>query len=1223
MEKASCSLANEAKVKGLCDHLRQQFYVRTSVEGRKLGIDFGITMGTEIISNVLWITFAKNHLRHEVSIPLPYIENGITFIMQNEVKRATCNYFMKERNQIVDYMAAIHYILCGDPTGILPAGFATGTPFLQRVINSFQYSNTATIVYSLQRAINEVVNRMPLHETNMNSWVFNHRLFIVDPDFDEIMDPAERLAYQVRKNKDYFNRGWTSIGLSDGSLADKNYILTTDTRKLTPFGIRYHNPGRNLYSTYGMKGDEEPLIRSQSMQDLTDEGITRKGWNLFTLFVDMPDVFEDQIMVDVSHLKKFTSYDRRYQCFGKLLVKKGDKLKRGDRLSITPDGEVKTFDLDAPNAKVVYISESIANVGGVKEKVFNIIISYRRYFKDGTKFTNLHGNKGVVRFKELGHAIDPRTGHLRKIDVIVSAKSIKKRKNYGQILEALLNNLSGEVVQVVPDEYQCSMKGLGIALESKGFPKDGTWQCNTYMGELTGICGTVFWGVIAQPEGSLWGRGATTRKNGRELRTAGLKFSTVEFRALDTRFGKDNAIADEIMGYAQGAEDLHEEIAILKSKRGQPVQNRPIVDIRHVTPVNQVASTIMDKKETSGTVVDEAFYPGGFIMRLPARYQTALDKNLNVLSEGRVRTWADIEVHELLGALYETDFIYVPDANMRKCWRHGTGKYGLSEIGVLVNNIVIMGHRLILRPQDEINHDLFYRAVKAYFARVAKRMGSKRGTVSTYGMAIRYPYSAKAYATLSNRLPKNTVEIHRSMAKRLRVKNGDVVMVERFPCMGFMSVRPQKIHVTDDPLCKYTIRVSGNSLGSLSLDFDGDVLFIASFHTSEAKTILKKERENPNKSCYDVIKFLNKKAGVPHTKCMNLLDFEIYPFLDLDAETHGELVKRATGVKSHTGPVIALAYNVMRIIENSDIKDNQKTNVAIEVFLDKVGNSVFKQKHGVKSLHDVVIDAICTADLETLVEHGFDRGTSTIICKIIRKKAQERGVFDLVQYHTNAKENGRSNIINRIVREDNKIYFASRANLEACKLLLNLEQPIVDVPSRIFAWTMSGKANTIVTPSEKHREEAALRILKDANMRDACRTLGKFIDDALIRKVTPNEPRKKDYTSVAKSFEKFSRIRNSQPAGAEKKGYTSVAKSFEKFSRIRNRRPTSAGKKDHTPVTKSFEKLSRMRDRRLPSAEEKVETAKPHNQCGRITTGKATTVANGHHKFMNLRKGRI
>jgi len=1079
------TLTSKERIESVCDSILQQFHSRTVIEGNKQKIDYRLSLKIENTFNTLWLTFSKDEQKHTVSIPLPYLKNGAVLIAQNEVERAVCNYYLKERGTIVDYITAISLIVCGDPTGLIPEHLVKGTPFIQRIINSFQYGNAPTIIYNLQRAINEIVNKMPLHETYLNSWVMNHRLIIIDPEFNKLNSPAQRLKYQIQKNRDYFHMGWTSIGLSDGVLADKNYILTTDIRKLTPFGMRFHNPGRNLYSTLGMMGDELPLIRSKSMQSLIDKGLTRKGWNLNTLFVNIPDVFEDQILIDERHANKFVLYKKRYQCFGQLLVREGDRLKKGQKLSINDTGEIKRIDLKAPNMKVIKTSKSKANVGGVKTDVYNVIISYRRYFKDGTKLTNLHGNKGVVRLMDLGNMIDPKTGESKPIDIIVGAQSVKKRKNFGQIFEALTNNLNNNKELVIDDYFNADIDTISRQLADNGFTPDGTSVCHTYLGELTGICGKVFWGVIGQPEGSLWQDGATTKKNGRELRTAGLKFSTVEIRALETRFGKDNPVIEEVMSYAQGTDDLHEKFLTLKSRRGEIPTDKPVVDVRNIKAVNQNSGVIMDPSVIAGTIVDEIFYPGGFVLQLPIPCEVRLDKDTcNLISEGMPAGPAQEDQ-----IVYIYDKIYIPHSNLRKCWKHGTGKLGLSEIGALINNIIISSNRLIIRPMDSVNYMLYYNAIAAYFGRISNMMGGKRGDISTYGMSVRYPYSAKGKATLSNALPRNTVEIHRNMAKDLNVSNGDVVLVERFPCLGFMSIRPQKIRITDDPLCKYTIRVSGNSLGSLSLDFDGDDIYIASFHTIAAKKTLKREWANPNKACYDIIKELNKKAGVPHTKCMNLQEYEITPFNDLDIESHAELVKRATGVKSHTGPVIALAYNIMRLIENSNVAESQRTNVAVEFFLDKVGNSVFKQKHGIQSLHDIVIDAICTANVNKLVEHGFRRGTSTVICNVIIEKAEALGVYNLVKYHEFVKSRNTSNIVNRIVRMENKIYFASRAQLESCNLLRHMEQPEVDIPSKLLYWVLSGKSDNVTTPLDEHKQERALEGLFSDKYKDICRAL--------------------------------------------------------------------------------------------------------------------------------------
>jgi len=1081
----------ESKTKLLRSSIIEQFIARTDIEGKKKNVDFGIELNTKFENGSLWFIFSKNNDHHSFNIPIPYEDNGVFLIKQNEVRRAVCPYFIRKDDLTLSYFAVMQKIVCDDTTDFIPKALIKKIPFIQQIVYSYSNGNISTIIYNLQRAINEVINKMPLHETYLNSWVMNRRLVIIDPIFDSCKSPEDRLAYQIEKNRAYFDRGWTSIGLADGNLADKNYILTRDIRHLTPFGMHYHNPQRNLYSTLGMKGDELPKVRSQSMQDLMDQGITRKGWNFFTLFVDIPDVFEDQIMVDLEHKDKYITYEKRYECFDKLHVHKGKVIKKGQILSTSNSGTIKKFDINCDKARVKRITKSATNVGGTITEVSNVVIEYKRNFRDGVKLTNLHGNKGVIRMKDLGYAIDPRTGKSRKIDVIVSAKSIKKRKNFGQILEALLNNTQ-EDVKVIPDNYKVDISYVSKILKMNNLPEDGTWVCNTYMGELEGICGEVFWGVIASVENALWDENTTIKRDIKGLRRAGLKLSHVEIRALETRFGKDNALLTEILSYAQGSDNIHENLKILKSKRGELPSDVPIYHVKDLLSVDQSSGTIVDEECIKNTIVDDYFATDGFIMQLPITYQVTLDDDGKVAHEGVANLLLpDSE------KVYRFDKVYIPKSSMRKCWKHDNGKFGLNEIGVLVNNMLVMSHRYLADPQNTITIRMLYNSVYTYFSKISKILSTKRGYISRLGMSVRYPFSSKAVATLSNRLPENTVEIHRNMAKILRVTNGDVVLVERFPCLGFMSIRPQKIRITNDELCKYTIRVSGNSLCSLGLDFDGDVIYLASFHTEEAIKLLRKEWEQPNEMCYEVIQHLNNKVGVPETNCLNISDYHITPFEDLTADALAVLVDKATGVKSHTGPVIALSYNIMRILENSEVKDDQKVNVAIEVFLDRVGNTVFKQKHGVLSLHSIVIDAICTGDVDVLVKHGFNRDTSTTICNIIRKKAADIGINNLHSYHHKAKEKGWSNVINRIVRKENKIYFASRANLEGCQLLEHLKADQVDIPSKVLKLVMSGKSDNAKTVLEDFMDNDAINTIKDTNNRDACKILMDYVEKML------------------------------------------------------------------------------------------------------------------------------
>jgi hypothetical protein len=1086
------------KIEFVRKSIMSQFINRTVVEGNRQARDFGIQLHTKVDENTLWLDFIKGKETFSIDIPIPFEENGILFVEKNCVKRALCNYYLEQEGIELDFMAVIYRIFCNDPTGIIPSFLVKKVSFIQQIIYSFDNNSTANVIYNINRAINEVLTRMPLHNTNMNSWMMNHRLIIIDPEFDTLVNPKDRLEYQVNKSIKHFSKGWTSIGLSDGTLSDHNYILKEDLKKFVPFGIKYHNPQRNLYSTLGMKGDETPLVRSESMQKLMNRGITRTGWNLNTAFVDVPLVWEDQILVDNRHRNKKVSFETRYQCFGKPSIRKGMKVKTGQVISIEPEWKYKRFEHKVDSATVDQVKESIVNVGGRATRVYNVKITGFRKLKEGMKITNNAANKGVIRFADLGQAKNPVTGEWQPLDIMVSGRAADKRKNFGQILEAICNNLTDNQGCVIPDDI--TIHNTEEVLKAKGFNEEGTWECETCFGKLNTVVGKVFWGVTHDVEDMLWEKKDTTRLNGRNLRVAGLKFSTVELRAINTRFGKDNPIVDEIMSYSQGGSDIHEFIKILKSAREEKPEDIPTVDVKNISPVDQSKGSIVEKQCLVGTVADENIFTKGFMLKLPVKYMIITRKEEfigrdkgPIIVEGVPSEPPQSLVHEI-DKTYVFDSIYIPYSPLRRSWRHDTGRYGLSEVSALVNNIVVISHRHFKEPETGIHIEMLRRAIYSYLDRVSQKMGSKRGEISTYGMAVRYPFSAKAVATLSDSLPKNTIEIHKSMADVLEINNGDIVLAERFPCLGFMSVRPQKVQVTENKDCRYTIRVSKNSLTSMSLDFDGDVLYLASFHTPESKKALKKEWTNPNKSCYDAIKELNKKSGVPHFKEFTFQDFNIHEFEALTEESHAKIVKSNTGVKSHTGPVIALAYNIMRVIENSSVRDDQKTNCAIELFLDKVGNSVFKQKHGVKSLHDIVVDAICTCDVDTLVSEGFKRGTSTIICNVIREKAKKLGITDLVTYHEKIKETGGSNIINLIVRKENKIYFASRARLDGCSLLKHLEAPAVDVPSKMLKWSLSEKSENIKTPLDEKFEEKLINKISIPSMRGVTKDMMSAMD---------------------------------------------------------------------------------------------------------------------------------
>lgn len=1049
----------------------------------------GLELDTYVKSNVLHVKFSQFAESNALEIPLPYSENGVRLLGGGTAK-ALCTFWLEKEQRELDYLDVVYDLLFGKDSIFIPEeARKKGTCMLRQVVTSFKFGNAGVFARRFQQALGSVIEHFPLHTTDMNSYVVNNRIVVLDPVFEAIRSPEDQLGYQVDKARKYFGRGWTALGLSDQTLAEKNYLLKLDLRSVTPFGIRFHNAQRNLYSTLGMKGGEAPRIVSASEQRLADKCIFRKGWNWFTAFVDVPDVFEDQILIDISHVDKYVEYTSRIQIFGDPLVSVGQKIKYDAVLGVSRSGREVRFDRRCEKAMILAIDREEVEVGGQIESCVFVNVHFRRFFKDAFKVTNRHGNKGVIHMADLGYAIDPRTGEPRKIDVIVGAKTTGKRKNYGQVMEAIVNNvlesdptlldavirqerkktsklLKGRVlsrrvessdapaVVTFEDDWYISRDDLKATLVKAGFNDQATWECDTPFGKFGTVCGTVFWGVIKTPEDDCWDEHKTQSKDSRGLRRSGLKFSHVEMRALQTRFGEQNPIIDEIMSYAQGTDLLHEKLAIVKCMRGEYPDGKPALNLWEMDAVDNSKGNIISPELIPGTILDENFMQDGCLAALPVRYYIGTDEKDDIVFEGLMRDPMPVEATKV----HEVQFIYIPSGALRKGWMHGTGKIGMSSIGEKLNALVMFARKLAEEPTPQALN-LYLVHMRAYFDSVVKSLGSKKGDISVLGMSVRYPSSARATATLSNNLPKNTIEIHREVARMLKVESGEVVLVERFPCLGFVSIRLQKVRVTDDPMCRYTFRASGNCLVSENLDFDGDTLNIASFHTPGAKWALLKEWENPNKTCYDEIVRLNERKGAPHTKAFKLDDFNIMPFADLTLEQHAKLVEKNTGVKAQTGPTVSMTYDAMRLCENSDLARDLKTKVEIEIFLERAAQSVFEQKHGGESLCVAVRDGLCSGDVESLVKEGFKRGASQKICNVIRKKAAAIGITDLKAHHKKVLERGGSNIVKRLVREQNRIYFASRSQLNGIQLLKALDSPAVDIPSRTLKCTLSGIAN--------------------------------------------------------------------------------------------------------------------------------------------------------------------
>jgi hypothetical protein len=104
------------------------------------------------------------------------------------------------------------------------------------------------------------------------------------------------------------------------------------------------------------------------------------------------------------------------------------------------------------------------------------------------------------------------------------------------------------------------------------------------------------------------------------------------------------------------------------------------------------------------------------------------------------------------------------------------------------------------------------------------------------------------------------------------------------------------------------------------------------------------------------------------------------------------------------------------------------------------------------------------ADEKALIELGFPERQTQQLCNIIRMYAQKLGVRNqrgLVEHYKRHLEEGRSHIINTIVRRFHKTYFATRANLHPIDLLDHLGMEPHDLVGHLIRTSLTRKKEEV------------------------------------------------------------------------------------------------------------------------------------------------------------------
>jgi len=905
--------------------------------------------------SILTLEFSDQRTKQSMSFPVPYCDQAGSIVVGVEVVRSVGSWFLVGADKELSYWSLMKYIFAERIDHYFPGLPGVGKRSqVEKIMVSFEYNRAHRAVNNLQRVVNHVVNKLPICDTTMQTWAMNNRVVFLDPTFDDLT-PEELLSYQKQKNLDFFP--WTTVGLSDSTMV-KNYMSKRDIREFTPFGKKHHSPMRNLYQSLGMKGPETPLIRTRSTAALEKAGVARGCWNWFTAFIDLPLNFEDQLMVNAKHQDKVNTSEKRFLAFGTVLVKEGEAIESKQTLAIEPGDKHLLFRCSCRSAVVKSIEAKKLPIGGETVDCTLIVINIDRKFKNGFKFTNLHGNKGIAVFCETGTAYDPIRKEYRDIDVMVAAKTVGKRRNFGQIFEALATMLSGPDKHLTIDnDFFADVSKIKTRMAKEGMPEDGTCELETKhtgSGRARAICGWVAWGLLKEPEDSLWGRTEVSKYNAVGIRERGNKVSHIEFRALNTIFGAGNAITKEILSYQEGTDIVKEFTKIVESSIGI-FRKAPCVSWEAFSVPTLAKNFLRTRDFFDKTVSNEGCYKDGVYIQLPVDYYTFVPKKFGEdIKNVSVPLGARPPVFDE-GDVYKTDKMYIPFSELRVPWQHRCGLWGTSEVSEHINNVLRVLHEV--KEGSGVLFDVTL-MLRRFFLAASRKLSTKRGLIATHCLAVRYPNSAKATASVSNKLPPNTVEIPQHMANDLGVKEYEYVLIERFPCLGFMSMRVQQVRITDDPNKEFVISVSGSSLNSTGLDFDGDTLHILSFRTPEAKTELEYEFRFPNKttSSFTNAASNNKVPRVWEASLDSFISMSLnngmppMTFSDVSPNTQAAVAESLASIKTGTGTSVALGYNLCRISERAFGYDDTELSAGVEIMLDTTANSVFQNKHRVTAL---------------------------------------------------------------------------------------------------------------------------------------------------------------------------------------------------------------------------------------------------------------------------------
>ena len=174
-----------SKVENIINFVKSEFNSRIVLSFLKYNPTKKGSLTVDVHKTEILINLMLNGKTNIIEIPIPYIKDGIEFLSRNNVERPTCNYHHKETGREFAYLDIITELLFGSPNAVLPEGMHRSKSHTMQLIK-YGYENDSLdyTVYSIQKQNNYFINKLPIHNTNMNSWVINRRITNIDKGYD-------------------------------------------------------------------------------------------------------------------------------------------------------------------------------------------------------------------------------------------------------------------------------------------------------------------------------------------------------------------------------------------------------------------------------------------------------------------------------------------------------------------------------------------------------------------------------------------------------------------------------------------------------------------------------------------------------------------------------------------------------------------------------------------------------------------------------------------------------------------------------------------------------------------------------------------------------------------------------------------------------------------------------------------------------------------------------